>query len=173
MAVGPVERHIVFDLAAEFADVVGPTLVAGGLDIDLLISPRGPQPAATDHGRKLEMQLWSGTIDNRMIVVSGGCPTFQHRDDLHPFAMPFRSMTINLSVQQIQEMPEILLRIISLNPLELSLHTSRSVQTLTKGQGHGKGIGKLLDPDKIVKCLTICDLILICFHADVRSGCWV
>lgn len=173
MAVGPVERHVIFDLAAKFADVVGPTLVAGGLDIDLVISPWGPKPAAADHGRKLEMELRSGTIDNRMIMVSGGCPTFQHRDDLHPFAIPFRSMTIDLPVQQIREMPEILLRIVSLDTLELSLHTPRPVQTLTQGQGHGKGVGKLLDPDEIVKCLTICELILICSHRDVRNGCWV
>ncbi|MFZ2998326.1 hypothetical protein [Sphingobium sp.] len=76
-------------------------------------------------------------------------------------------MTVNLFIEQVHEVSEILLSFISIDSLELSLHPSGPVNPLPKGQGYGKGVGKLLDPDEIVKCLTICNLILICSHADV------
>jgi hypothetical protein len=78
-------------------------------------------------------------------------------------------MTVNLFVEQVHEVPEILLSFISVDTLELPLHPTGPVDPLPKCQGHGKGVGKLLDPDEIVKCLTICDLISIRSHLDMRD----
>jgi len=90
----------------ELRDVGDPSPVTG-CDVGLVISPKGLSPRLDHHRWEVFDQVLSGTIDDQVVVETFGPSSLENRDDRESFPEPTGGGTVDLFVQDIQEMTEI------------------------------------------------------------------
>ncbi len=106
VTVQPVYRLSEVGFVPELRDVRDPALVTG-CDVGLVISPKGLSPSLDYHRWEVFDQVLSGTIDDQMIVETFGSSPLENRDDRELFSVSTEGGTVDLFVQDIQEMTEI------------------------------------------------------------------
>lgn len=106
VTIQPVYRLSEVGFVPQLRDVRDPPPVTGR-DVGLVISPNGLSPRLDHHRWEVFDQVLSGTIDDHVVVETFGSSPFQDRDHRELFSVSTEGGTVDLFVQDIQEMTEI------------------------------------------------------------------
>ncbi len=73
----------------------------------LVVSPKGLSPSLDHHRWEVFDQVLSGTVDDQVVVETFGSSSLENWDDRELFPISTEGGTVDLFVQDIQEMTEV------------------------------------------------------------------
>ena len=96
----------------------------------LVVSPNGLSPCLDDHRRKHLNQVVTGTVHDQVVVETFGSSSLENRDHRESFSVSTGGGTVDLFVQDIEEMTEV-------------------PGTVLRGQGHPMTSSVVIDPNPL------------------------
>lgn len=104
-------------LGPELTYIVDPAAIGPRLNVDLVITIVGVQPALSDRVRERLKEFGSRTVDYTVIMETGVFHTFKDGDNLDPFSVSVVAGSVDPLVEPIHEVSEVSNRSVGADPV--------------------------------------------------------